>query len=381
MSKKVPIKVYDEEGKETTKEVLYESIMDEKSGMVQWHMVPGQDLSGQKLRVNPKLRLVSIGGGTGQPIVLKGLKHYLFSNPDKQFYESSLRERLSAIVTMTDDGGSSGRLRDQLNVLPPGDIRNCLIGLSENESLMTQILQYRFEGENGLAGHNLGNLILAALNERNQDFFKAVTDISSVLAVQGQILPSTNEYAVIRAELSDGSLIEGETRINTCTQPIKRVMIEPEDVRPLDESISALEKADGIIIGPGSLYTSILPNLMIQGIADAIQRSSAVTILVLNLMTEPEETRGFTAGDHLRVIQDHVGYQIIDHALINNRPLPDKLLSRYQEDGAETTRFDLEEIQSMGINPVQADLLSKDEEKVRHDPDRLARQILRLLQQ
>jgi len=379
MEKKIPIRLYDEEGNEIVREVSYRSVVDAHTGMTRWEMEPGQDLSGGKLQVDPHLRIVSIGGGTGLPVLLRGLKHYLFTNSDKNMIEPSFRERLTAIVAMTDDGGSSGRLRHELNVLPPGDIRNCLIGLSENESLMAKLLKFRFKGDNGLSGHSLGNLILAALSEINQSFFKAVSDLSSILAINGQILPATLEKAVLRAELADGSMIEGETAINACPKPIRRIMIEPEGARPLDQSIASLEKAHGIIIGPGSLYTSILPNLMIHGVADAIKRSPAGKILVANLMTEPEETRGFTVEDHIRVIHEHAGFRLIDHVLINHAPLPLHLKSRYHGEGAEATRYDIEEIRRMGVHPVEADLLSSDDQKVRHDPEKLARNILKLL--
>lgn len=378
MTKKVPVKVYDEEGNEVILEVRYRSVVDERTGMTHWQMEPGQDLSGPRLLVNPDLRLVSIGGGTGQPIVLKGLKRYLFPEPASRFIQPVSRERLTAVVTMTDDGGSSGRLRDEMNVLPPGDIRNCLIGLSEDEALMTRLLKYRFQGENGLSGHSLGNLMLAALSEMHQNFLEAVTDVSSILAIRGRILPSTVEHAVLGAELKDGSVVRGESSINACPHPIRRIMLEPPDVRPLDQVIDALERAHGIIVGPGSLFTSILPNLMIRGVAEAIQRSSAVTVLVTNLMTEPEETRGFTVGDHLRSIEEHIGYQVIDHALVNKTPLPGALLSQYAEDGAEVTAYDVEGIHGLGVNPVEADLLSDDPRKVRHDPEKLARSLLNL---
>lgn len=378
--KKVPVKVYDEEGNEIVKEVSYSSVVDEQTGMVRWQMEPGQDLSGNKIHLNADLRIVSFGGGTGLPVVLKGLKRYLFPESDNKSIEPSSKERLTAIVAMTDDGGSSGRLRHDLHVLPPGDIRNCLIGLSKNESRMTKLLQFRFEGDNGLSGHNLGNLILAALSEINHSFFKGVSDLSSILAIHGQILPATDEYAVLRAELDDGSMLEGESRINASTRPIRRIMIEPENAKPLDQSLDAINKARGIIIGPGSLYTSILPNLMIQGVADAIRRSPAGKILIANLMTEPEETRGFTVEDHIRVIHEHVGSGMIDHVLINKTSLPIHLQSMYRGEEAEASRYDLEAIRRMGVNPVEADLLSIDDQKVRHDSEKLARNILKLLQ-
>ncbi len=375
--RKFPLKVFDEEGNEVIKEVLYRAVTDERTGMIHWQMEPGQDLSGRTLRVNRNLRLVSIGGGTGQPVVLQGLKRYLFSGERPDKVDVPTRERLTAVVTMTDDGGSSGRLRSEFNALPPGDIRNCLAALSHDEGLMTRLLQYRFEGNSGLSQHSLGNLVLTALSEVQQSFVKAVSEIGSILAIQGRILPSTVEQAVLRAELVDGSVLEGETRINRVPGRIRRLMISPADVRPLPEVLEALEKADGIVIGPGSLYTSILPNLLIRGVADAVRRSRAKKIVVANLMTEPQETAGFRVSDHLRVLEEHLGFRLADWVVINKSPIPAAQLSRYGAEGAERTGYDLDKIRALGLEPVEAELLA-DTDKVRHDPDKLARVILGL---
>ena len=228
--RRVPVKTYDDAGNETIKEIVYRAVTDERTGLVQWQLEPGQEVDDTKLRVDPRLRLVSIGGGTGQPVVLKGLKRSFYPPSEEGKFSPYQRDRLTAIVAMTDDGGSSGRLRSDLNVPPPGDVRNCLIGLSEDEALMTRLLKYRFEGNNGLAGHSLGNLILAALSELHQDFYRAVSEVSSILAIQGQILPSIVGNAILKAELDDGSIICGETNINSCPKSIRRVMIDPADV-------------------------------------------------------------------------------------------------------------------------------------------------------
>ncbi len=375
--RKFPLKVFDEEGNEVIKEVLYRAVTDERTGMVHWQMEPGQDLRAPTLRVDRHLRLVSIGGGTGQPVVLQGLKRHLFSSEGSDPTDLPATERLTAVVTMTDDGGSSGRLRSELNALPPGDIRNCLAALSPNEGLMTRLLQYRFDGNSDLSQHSIGNLVLTALSQLQESFVKAVSEIGSILTIQGRILPSTVEQAVLRAELADGSVLEGETRINRTSQRIRRLMIFPEDVRPLPQVLEALEKADGIIIGPGSLYTSILPNLLIRGVADAVRRSTAKKILVANLMTEPRETSGFSVSDHLRVLLDHLGFRVADWVVINKAPIPGAQLSRYGAEGAERTGYDVEEIGAFGLDLVEADLLA-DTDKVRHDPDKLARAILGL---
>lgn len=378
--RRVPVKIHDDAGNETTKEIVYRAVPDERTGMVQWHLEPGQEVDDTKLRVNPRLRLVSIGGGTGQPIVLKGLKRYFYPPAGEGSFASYQRDRLTAIVAMTDDGGSSGRLRSDLNVPPPGDVRNCLIGLSEDEALMTRLLKYRFAGDNGLAGHSLGNLILAALSDLHQDFHRAVSEVSSILAIQGQILPSLVGNAILKAELDDGSIIHGETNINRCPKPIRRVMIDPPDVRPLDQTLEAIEKADGIIIGPGSLYTSILPNLITPGIAEAIARSRAKKVLVSNMMTEPEETRGYSVTDHLRVIEAHAGSGIVDHVLVNKTPVSRHLLERYRHEGSEPVAHHLDEIRALGVEPIEADLLYHDAVKIRHDYHKLAFRILRLFE-
>lgn len=377
---RVPVKIYDEAGNETAKEIVYRAVPDERTGLIHWQLEPGQEIDEKKLHVNPKLRLVSIGGGTGQPIVLKGLKRYLFPLSEAGSFSSYQRNRLTAIVAMTDDGGSSGRLRSDLNVPPPGDVRNCLIGLSEDEALMTRLLKYRFKGENGLGGHSLGNLVLAALSDLHQNFHKAVSEVSSILAIQGQILPSIVGNAVLKAELEDGSVIEGETNINACPKPIRRVMIDPADVYPLDQTISAIEKADGIILGPGSLYTSILPNIVTPGIAEAIARSRGKKVLVSNIMTEPEESRGYSVTDHLRAIQRHAGSGIISHVLLNKTPVSRNLLERYRQEGSEPTIYELDEIRKLGMEPIVADLLHTHADKIRHDYQKLAFHILRLFQ-
>ena len=372
--RKVPITVYDEQGRPRTKEVLYQASVDPATGMVRWEMLPGQDLSGRTLVVPPDLRVVSVGGGTGQPIVLKGLKRYLFPEPCPP--GGPQRDRLTAVVAMTDDGGSSGRLRADLDVLPPGDIRNCLAALAENEGVMTRLLRYRFDGENGLAGHSLGNLMLAALNRVHGDFYRAVTDLGAVLALRGRILPATNQPARLGAELLDGTVLHGESLINRARAGIRRVWIDPPDVRPLEPVLEALERAHVIVIGPGSLYTSILPNLLIRGVAQAVQRSSARTVLVANLMTEPEETRGYSVSRHLQAIQDHLGFQVVDHVLLNRTPIPSRLLTRYSREGAEVTPYHKDSIHAMGVEPVEADLLADEMDKVRHDPEKLARAVL-----
>ncbi|MGH9198418.1 MAG: gluconeogenesis factor YvcK family protein, partial [Acidimicrobiia bacterium] len=256
-------------------------------------------------------RVVALGGGTGLPVVLRGLAD-VFHDPG--IATPTTLDHLAAIVTVTDDGGSSGRLRRELGILPPGDIRNCLAALAEYPSPMAELLQHRFVGANGLKGHSVGNLLLAALTEMTGDFATAVERLGEILALRGRVFPSTRENVALRAEFHGGEIIDGETAIVARGQQIKRLSLERE-VRPLPEALQALVNAEGIVVGPGSLYTSILPNLLINGIAATISGVNAVRIYVANLMTEPGETDGFTLNDHLRVIHEHVGLDLFDYIL------------------------------------------------------------------
>lgn len=307
-------------------------------------------------------RIVVIGGGTGLSVLLRGLKRYT--------------SNLTAIVTVADDGGSSGRLRGDLGILPPGDIRNCLVALADKESLMEELLQYRFpSGE--LAGHNLGNLLLAALNDLNGGFHEAVNSLSEVLAIRGQVLPATLENVVLGAELSDGTLVHGESVIPLCKRRIKRVFLEPEDCYPVAEALQAIEEADAVVLGPGSLYTSIIPNLLVRGIPDAIKKSSALKIYVCNVMTQPGETDGYSASDHLKAILNHVG-SVVDYIVVNREEVPSKLRTRYRKQGAIPVVADVKEIEKSGVKAVPWQLV-QESNVVRHHPEKLARLIMRLV--
>lgn len=307
-------------------------------------------------------RIVVIGGGTGLSVLLRGIKKYT--------------SNVTAIVSVADDGGSSGRLRDDLGILPPGDIRNCLVALADKESLMEDLLQYRFStGE--LAGHSLGNLLIAAMNDLAGGFHQAIRGMSKVLAVRGRVLPSTLQNISLGAEYSDGAVIFGESNIPRYGKRISRVFLEPKECLPLPEALEAIAGADAVVLGPGSLYTSILPNLMVDGLADHIARCGAVRIYVCNIMTQPGETDGYSAGDHVRAILSHAG-KIIDYAVVNRGDISRAVRDRYGREGAVPVASDVREIEKEGISALTEPLLA-DGDVVRHDPDRLARLIFRLI--
>lgn len=308
-------------------------------------------------------RIVVIGGGTGLSVLLKGLKKY--------------SSNLTAVVTVSDDGGSSGRLRAELGVLPPGDIRNCLVALAHTETLMDRVFQHRFSQGSSLQGHNLGNLLLVALTEITGDFVSAIREVSKVLAVRGRVLPATLEHVTLGARMADGSTIYGETSIRRYGSKIGQLFLTPECM-PIPETLEAITEADAIIIGPGSLYTSIIPNLLVNGVADAIAASNAVTFYISNIMTEQGETDGFDAADHLQVIVNHIGQQIIDFVIVNTGDIDEPRLSRYREEQAVPVRVSGNEIENLGIQVIEADLVS-DDRVAWHDSDKLAAVIMGIL--
>lgn len=305
-------------------------------------------------------KIVALGGGTGMPVVLRGLKQYT--------------SNLTAIVTVADDGGSSGRLRGELGILPPGDIRNCLVALADAEPLMQQLFQYRFAtGE--LAGHSFGNLFLVAMEQAAGDFVTALKESSRVLAVRGSVLPATLEQVQLRAELADGRLLSGESEIGRASSPITRVWLEPDDATPLSEAIAAIQSADVIVLGPGSLFTSLIPNLLIRPICEAIRGCSALRIYASNVMTQPGETAGFSVLDHIRALERQVGPGLVDVVLANQEPVPEPLAERYRREGAHPVAIDQDPSGRMPL-VVREDLLLVDG-LVRHHPEKLARAILR----
>jgi len=311
------------------------------------------------------LRIVSIGGGTGLSALLHGLKQ--FPAPLD----------LTAVVTVTDDGGSSGRLRREFAILPPGDIRNCLVALSEDEALLSRLFQYRFDSGTGLKGHSFGNLFLAALTHISGDFAVAVKQSAEVLKIRGHIFPSTSSNVQLEAVLEDGSLVRGETKISRSRRHICTVRLIPRQCKPLPETLEAIARADLITLGPGSLFTSVIPNVLVAGIPDAIRRSRATKAYFVNLMWQPGETIRFRASDHITAIHQHAGGRMIDTAIVNCSPIRPSLRKRYAREQAEPVENDLTAIRSMGIRVIEARLLHESD-VVRHDPRATATAALRL---
>jgi uncharacterized cofD-like protein len=322
-------------------------------------------------------RLLALGGGTGLPIVLEGLRRALFT-PSTSLGPEEARDRLTAIVTVADDGGSSGRLRRAYGVLPPGDIRNCLLSLAERDSIFSALFNYRFEGGDEMDGHSLGNLILTALSRLEADFPKAIERGSEILGVCGRVYPSTVEDVRLRAELADGTWIEGESQIASAGRTtIRRVSLEPQDPAPFAPAIEAALQADVIVIGPGSLYTSLIPVLLVKELTEAIRRSGARVVLVMNLTTEPGETDGYTAADHLLAIRRHAPDVPIHDVLLNATPIPAETMQAYATARAGLVPPDVELLRALGHGPVLRDLLGPGP-KIRHEPHKLASAILDL---
>jgi uncharacterized cofD-like protein len=325
------------------------------------------------------IKLVALGGGTGLSTLLSGLKRLVGEDARGGLW----LESLDAIVTVSDDGGSSGRLREELQMLPPGDIRNCMVALSEDSSLISRLFRYRFPGDGNLGGHSFGNLFLAALTAVTGDFVEAVRLSSEVLASKGRIYPATLNDVRLVAELEDGTEVRGETNITASRPAIRRLRLEPEQCLPLPEALTALRAADVITVGPGSLYTSILPNLLVARVAESIGESDAVKIFVCNLMTQPGETDGYTARRHLEVVKRYAPEIEFDYVVVNNRQVSDEQSERYAAEGARQiglTDHLLEREFSGEAGIVRTDLLDEGE-KVRHSPEKLARVILACYEQ
>jgi len=324
----------------------------------------------QNLDANRSLKLVAIGGGTGLSTLLAGLKRFVGERVDGTWLDS-----LSAIVTVTDDGGSSGRLRDELQMLPPGDIRNCMIALSEDSTLLARLFRYRFGGSGDLGGHSFGNLFLAALTEVTGDFVEAVRLSSEVLASKGHIFPATINDVRLVAELEDGREVHGETQITAERSPIKRLRLEPEQCLPLPEALAAIRAADVITVGPGSLYTSIVPNLLVAQVAEAIGAARATKIFITNLMTQPGETDGYDLRQHLVAVARYAPQIRFDCVIVNDRPISLQQAELYRADGAYQIGLEAEPPLNDDVEVVRADLLDEGE-MVRHDSGRLARVVI-----
>ncbi|MFP5112686.1 gluconeogenesis factor YvcK family protein [Bacillaceae bacterium C204] len=310
-------------------------------------------------------RIVVIGGGTGLPVLLRGLKQFPVD--------------ITAIVTVADDGGSSGRLREDLHIPPPGDIRNVLASLSDVEPLVEEMFQHRFKTSNELSGHSLGNLILAAMTSITGNFVHAIQEMSKILNVHGKVLPAANQSVVLHAEMEDGTIVSGESKIPYSGKRIKKVFMTPEKIRPLPETLQAIRQADLIIIGPGSLYTSILPNLLVPKIGDELCRSHAKKVYICNLMTQAGETHGFSASDHVKALYDHMSCAFINTILVNNEEIPQDIQLRYNEELADPVVYDLQRLFELGLEVVHADIAYQENGALRHDPKKVAKILYNLL--
>ncbi len=314
-------------------------------------------------RLRGGYKIVAIGGGTGLSTLLRGLKRST--------------SNLTAVVTVADDGGSSGRLRNELGILPPGDIRNCLVALSDDEAMVTDLFKYRFAEGEGLTGHSFGNLFLAAMTGITGNFDRAIKESSRVLKIKGRVLPATLETVQLCAQLVDGSFVRGETNISASHRQIARLSLEPAGARPLREVLDALRDADAIVLGPGSLYTSVLPNVLIEGIARAVADSSALKMYVCNVMTQPGETDDFTASAHVRTLLEQSGERVCDYVILNEEP-PRRLLEVYAEEGQVPVGADRAAIEALGVRVIGANVISETQ-TVRHDSQRLAEVVLKMI--
>ncbi len=330
-------------------------------------------------KAGPELRVVAIGGGTGLSTLLKGLKRYVMTPALAVSGQPTIRE-LCGVVTVSDDGGSSGRLRKELNMLPPGDVRNCIVALSEDEALLSRLFQHRFQKGSGLEGHSFGNLFLAALTSITGDFAEAVRLSSEILLTRGHIYPATMASVELDALMEDGTRVRGETRITASKGKIRELVLVPPDVEPLPETLEAIAGADLITIGPGSLFTSLIPNLLVRGIPEAILDSNAVKVFVCNLMTQVNESLSLSAADHIRALNDHAGVQLLDYTLLNRKTASPDMKAKYALEGASQIVVDLEAIEALGVCPVLGDYLEEGE-VARHATDRVAHDLMALMAQ
>jgi len=322
------------------------------------------------------LSVVALGGGTGLSTLLQGLKRFVPA-PGEHRQRGTSISRLSAVVTVTDDGGSSGRLRKDFNIPPPGDIRNCIVALSEDEALLSRLFQFRFPQGSGLDGHNFGNLFLTALHQMTGDFSRAVELSSAVLKTKGSIFPASGANVALEALMDDGSIVRGETLITASKRRVRELRLVPPDVQPLPEALAAIQEADLITVGPGSLFTSLISPLLVPGIPAAIAASPAVKIFVCNLMTEANESVGLDAAGHLQAIYQHAGHVRFDYALVNTRPVSAELAAEYAKEGACQVDASVAALKKLGVVPVLDDFL-EEAGAARHATARVAAELLRL---
>jgi len=343
----------------------------------------GHDANPQTATMDPAstagpraLRVVAMGGGTGLSTLLRGLRRHVAAAGQSPELPTAVSD-LAAVVTVTDDGGSSGRLRQDFNMLPPGDLRNCMVALSEEEDLLSRLFTHRFRSGDGLKGHNFGNLFVAALTEITGDFAQAVQLSSKILATRGRIYPATTANTTLVAQVEDGELVRGETNITACRKQIVELMLDPPNPSPLPETLEAIERADLITVGPGSLYTSLITNLLVDGIGSTLAGARALRVYVCNLMTQANESLGLTASEHIERIYDHTGAPIFDCALVNTAPFSQQTLARYAAEGAAPIEPDIERIEALGVKCITGDF-AIEESVVRHHAVRVTDTLLRL---
>ena len=322
------------------------------------------DILYQRKQLGRGLKVVTIGGGTGLSVLLTGLKSHT--------------SNITAVVTVADDGGSSGRLRQEFDILPPGDIRNCLVALADAPTLMRYLFQFRFNTNSELSGHSFGNLFITVMTRLTGDFEKAIKETSNVLALRGKVIPSTLNNVVLVAEHKDGTTTVGEDMIPRARRAIKKVSLNPLEPQATPDAIKAIEEAQVIVLGPGSLYTSIIPNLLIKEIAQAVANSSAIKVYVCNVMTQPGETDGFSVSEHIRALISHSNPRILDYCVINTGEIPQEILKRYAQEGSYLVVNDRKKIEGMGYRVIEDDFAVIESSVIRHDPERLARIILGL---
>lgn len=322
------------------------------------------DLIYEKRKLGKGPAITVVGGGHGLSVLLRGIKQ--------------ATSNVTAVVTVADDGGSSGRLREELGMIPPGDLRNCLVALADTEPLMEKLFQHRFEGDSQLSGHSFGNLFIAAMAQVTGDVETALKESSKVLAVKGRVLPASKEFVRLDAIMEDGSVVCGESKIPEAHKKIHRVKLFPEHVEAVQSSLDALRDAEAIVLGPGSLYTSIMPNLLVEGIGDALCRSKAVKIYICNVMTQPGETDGYTASMHVKAILDHAGRNAVDYVIVNSTPVPEDLKKKYAEAGAYPVIVDEDVLKALGVGVIKADLITN-HDAIHHDPKKLAESVMQVV--
>jgi uncharacterized cofD-like protein len=322
------------------------------------------------------LRVVAIGGGTGLSTLLRGLRRHVVTS-SQGVPEGGMIADLAAVVTVTDDGGSSGRLRKGFDMLPPGDLRNCMVALSEEEDLLVRLFGHRFRKGDALKGHNFGNLFVAALTEITGDFGQAIQLASKILATRGHIYPVTTANATLVARMDDGSLVRGETKITASHKRIAELMLDPPDAAALPETLEAIERADLITVGPGSLYTSLITNLLVQGMPAALARARGVRVYICNLMSQANESLGLTASQHIERIYEHTHAPIFDYALVNTEAFSAETLARYAAEGASPIVADIERIEALGVRVITGNFASEGD-VVRHAASRVSSALLAL---